>query len=46
MSPFFLDLRRFFFPTLRTLGGDEEDRTPDPPACKAGALPAELHPHF
>ena len=25
-------------------GGDEENRTPDPPACKAGALPAELHP--
>ena len=30
---------------LRVHGGDEEDRTPDPPACKAGALPAELHPH-
>ena len=32
-----------FFPSSH-LGGDERDRTADPPACKAGALPAELHP--
>ncbi len=25
-------------------GGDKEIRTPDPPACKAGALPTELYP--
>ena len=28
------------------LGGDEGARTPEPPACKAGALPAELHPQI
>ena len=29
----------------KRVGGGERDRTDDPPACKAGALPAELHPH-
>ena len=27
------------------LGGDDGARTREPPACKAGALPTELHPH-
>ena len=27
------------------IGGAYRDRTDDPPACKAGALPAELKPH-
>ena len=26
-------------------GGDDGARTREPPACKAGALPTELHPH-
>ena len=29
-----------------TGGGDNRDRTDEPPACKAGALPAELYPHI
>ena len=28
------------------IGGDSRDRTWRPPACKAGALPAELYPHL
>ena len=28
-----------------SVGGGNRARTDDPPACKAGALPAELYPH-
>ena len=33
-------------PAVLTAGGDDGARTREPPACKAGALPTELHPHF
>ncbi len=47
MSPFDCGIRPSLpAQTLSSLGGDEGDRTPEPPACKAGALPAELHPHI
>ena len=37
----------FLSPCCRlSAGGDDGARTREPPACKAGALPTELHPHL
>ena len=40
----------YSLPTLTTciptlINGADQDRTDEPPACKAGALPTELRPH-